>query len=186
MDDLQIIELYRQRNENAIRETAAKYGGHCFRIAHQILNSPEDSEECVNDTWLRTWQSIPPARPANLKLFLTKITRNLACNRYNARKSQKRGGGEYTLALEELDEVVADLNNVETEIEKKALSNSLDMFLHSLPQRQCNIFIRRYFYLQSTAEIADFYGLKESNVLVILSRTRHKLKKHLEREGYFL
>ena len=103
-----------------------------------------------------------------------------------AKKSQKRGGGEYALALEELDEVVADMNNVETEIEKKALSNSLDMFLHSLPQRQCNIFIRRYFYLQSTVEIADFYGLKESNVLVILSRTRHKLKKHLEREGYFL
>lgn len=186
MDDLQIIELYHARNENAIRETSAKYGNYCFRIAHQILNSPEDAEECVNDTWLRTWQSIPPARPTNLKFFLAKITRNLACNRYNARKSQKRGGGEYALALEELDEIVADMNNVETELEKKALSNSLDMFLHSLPQRQCNIFIRRYFYLQSTAEIADFYGLKESNVLVILSRTRQKLKKHLEREGYFL
>ena len=186
MDDLQIIELYRQRNENAIRETSAKYGNHCFRIAHQILNNPEDSEECVNDTWLRTWQSIPPARPANLKFFLAKITRNLACNRYNARKSQKRGGGEYALALEELDEIVADVNNVETELEKKALSKSLHTFLYSLPQRQCNIFIRRYFYLQPTAEIAEFYSLKESNVLMILSRTRHKLKKHLEREGYFL
>ncbi|MBO5778036.1 MAG: sigma-70 family RNA polymerase sigma factor [Clostridia bacterium] len=186
MDDLQIIELYHQRSEKAIQETAAKYGNYCFHIAQQILNSPEDAEECTNDTWLKTWQSIPPARPDSLKLFLAKITRNLACNRYNARKSQKRGSGEYALALEELNEIALGTADVETELEKKALSNSLYMFLYSLPQRQCNIFIRRYFYLQSTSEIADFYGLKESNVLMILSRTRQKLKKHLESEGYFL
>ena len=186
MEDLRIIELYNQRNEKAIEETISKYGNYCLSIADNILDDPKDSEECVNDTWLKTWESIPPVRPGNLKLYLAKITRNLACNRYNAGKTRKRGGGEIQLALEELDEFVCDTANVENEIEFRALTNALNAFLRTLPARQCDVFIRRYFYIDSVAVIAKTYGLKESNVLMILSRIRKKLKIHLQSEGYLI
>lgn len=184
MEDLRIIELYNQRNEKAIEETISKYGNYCLSIADNILDDPKDSEECVNDTWLKTWESIPPCCPNSLKLFLAKITRNLACNRYNTAKTHKRGRGELPLALEELDELIAGTISVEKEIESRELANALNAFLRTLPPRQCDIFIRRYFYIDSIAAIAKTYGLKESNVLMILSRIRKKLKLHLQSEGY--
>lgn len=104
MDDKQIIELYWQRNEDAIHETSLKYGSYCYSIAHNILSNNEDSEECVNDTWLKAWNSIPPQRPVHLKMFLAKITRNLSFDKYKAGKAAKRGNGEIAVVLDELSE----------------------------------------------------------------------------------
>lgn len=187
MEDSQIIELYFQREETAIEETAAKYGGYCFDIANRILEDQADSEECVNDTWLKAWNAIPPARPTYLRLFLGKITRNLSFNRYREMHREKRGGGgEAALVLEEMDEFLADTADVESEVEQAEFVRVLNRFLYSLPERECNIFIRRYFYTDRTEAIAKHYGLKESHVLVILSRTRKKLSKVLEKEGYMI
>ena len=186
MDDCQIIELYWARDERAIAETNRQYGGYCFGIANQILQDEADAEECVNDTWLNTWDSIPPNRPTRFRLFLGKITRNLSINRYKEKHREKRGGGETALILEEIEGVLADTRDVESEIERGEFVGLLNRFLKLLPVREREIFVRRYFWAESTAEIARRYGVKESNVLVILSRTRSKLRKVLEKEGYVL
>lgn len=184
MKDSQIIALYWNRSEHAITATNQKYGSYCFAIAEHILKDQQDSEECVNDTWLQAWNAIPPHKPGRLRSFLAKITRNLALNRLKARKAEKRGGGEISLVLEELAECLADAKDTETEVAAKELADCINQFVHTLSERDCNIFLRRYFYVESVAEIAGKYGLKESNVLMILSRTRKKLKKHLKQEGY--
>lgn len=186
MDDCQIIELYWARDERAIVETANQYGGYCFGIANQILQDEADAEECVNDTWLNTWDSIPPNRPTRFRLFLGKITRNLSINRYKEKHREKRGGGEISLILEEIEGVLADTRDVESEIERGEFVGLLNRFLKSLPVREREIFVRRYFWAESTKEIARRYGIKESHLLVILSRTRSKLRKVLEKEGYVL
>ncbi len=183
MDDRQIIELYNQRDEKAISETSDKYGSYCFAIAYNILSNEQDSEECVNDTWLRTWNAIPPQKPNCLRLFLAKITRNLSLDKYKAMNRDKRGG-KLTVALEEIEEFVPDAIGVESAIEEQEFMDAVNRFLRSLPEREGNIFIRRYFYVDSTEQIARRFGLTEGNVLRVLSRTRKKLKKHLESEGY--
>lgn len=185
MEDSRIIELYWQRDPDAIQETDRKYGAYCFSVAHHILHSKEDAEECVNDTWLNAWNAIPPQRPGRLRLFLAKISRNLAFNRYSAQTAQKRGGGEMPLVLEELAECVAGAANPADTYEARELGNAIRVFVWKLPERECNVFVRRYFYTESAAEIARRYGLSESNVHVILNRTRTKLKKYLKKEGYF-
>ena len=121
MEDGQIIDLYWQRNTDAITETDIKYGAYCFTIAHNILNSREDSEECVNDTWLRAWNAMPPRKPDRLQMFLAKITRNLSFNRYNARTADKRGGGEIVLVLDELAECLASESDTESAYRLKEL-----------------------------------------------------------------
>ena len=184
MEDITIIELYHKRDERAIRESNRKYGNDCFRLANRILSSDEDSEECVADTWLHAWNSMPPQRPNSLKLFLLRITRNLSFDRYKARGREKRGGGEMTLVLDEMKEFVADVRDVETEYEQKELMRALHRFLYEQPKREADIFICRYYFAKSTKEIAKKYGLKENHVLVILSRIRKALKKFLEMEGH--
>lgn len=184
MDDRQIIELYNQRNQEAIANSSTKYGNYCFAIATNILRNQQDSEECVNDTWLNAWNSIPPQQPNYLKLFFAKITRNLSLNRYKEMTRQKRGGNEFVLALDEIGEIVSGNYDVENEINEKELIQSINRFLHSLPERDCNIFIKRYFHFDATSKIAFTYQLTEGNVLKILSRTRLKLKHYLEKEGY--
>ena len=184
MDDNAIIELYWQRKDNAIEETDKKYGAYCFAIADNILHSKEDSEECVNDTYLNVWNSVPPERPAKLRYYLAKITRNLSFNRYNAKMSKKRGGGEMPLILDELSGCIAGKNTVEDEYATKELGKSLNRFVKALPQKESNIFIRRYFFSESISVIASRYDLSENNVMVILSRTRKKLKEHLIKEGF--
>lgn len=184
MDDRQIIELYSQRDENAIKETSDKYGNYCFSIANNILDCRWDSEECVNDTWIQTWNSIPPQKPSCLKAFLAKITRNLSLNRYKEKTRDKRGSGEAVFALDEMDEFLAGTSDIVSAYEQKEFLTMLNRFLYSLPERERNIFILRYFYMDSTKCIAQACSLKESNVLMILSRTRKKLKETLEREGY--
>ena len=122
MKDNQIIELYWSRDENAIRETNQKYGNYCFTVADNILHNREDSDECINDTWLQAWKAMPPQKPARLRIFLAKITRNLSFNRFNARTAQKRGGGEINFVLDELAECIASESDVEDE-QRKNLVN---------------------------------------------------------------
>ena len=183
MEDNQIIELYWQKNADAISETASKYGAYCFAVAESILRNTEDSEECVNDTWLRAWNAIPPQRPDALRMFLAKITRNLAFNRFNARNAEKRGGGEIALVLDELGECLGGADT-EAAYEAQELRRCIRHFVRSLPEREGNVMARRYFYAEPVADIARRYGLTENNVMVILSRTRKKLKAHLLKEGY--
>ncbi len=183
MEDEKIISLYFERNENAIRETDRKYGAYCFSIAHGILKNISDSEECLNDAYMKTWQSIPPERPLKLKFFLAKITRNLSLDAYKKRNAEKRGGGEGELVFSELAECMPSEENIETALSAKKLSECLSVFLEMLPQRERCVFLRRYFYLESTKDIAKKYAMREHNVYVILSRTRVKLKALLEKEG---
>jgi len=184
MEDSRIVALYWQRNPDAIKETENKYGAYCFFIADNILHSKEDAEECVNDTWLKTWDAIPPQSPNKLQLFLAKITRNLSFNRYKARTAEKRGGGEVSLVLDELSECVVGDPTVEQVYAAKELSECIRLFVRALPERDGNVFVRRYFFTESVSEIAKKYALTENHVMVILSRTRKKLKKHLIKEGF--
>ena len=184
MEDSQIIELYLQRNTDAISETEKKYGAYCFAIAERILHNTEDAEECVNDTWLHAWNAIPPQKPNVLRLFLAKITRNLSFDRLSTQNAKKRGGGEIALILDELEECIGGGTDPEAAYEAKELKQCIRHFVRSLPEREGNVLVRRYFFAESVAEIAERYGLSENNVMVILSRTRKKLKAHLKKEGY--
>lgn len=184
MEDSQIIELYLQRNSDAIWRTEGKYGAYCMTIAERILHNREDSEECVNDTWLRAWNSIPPLIPDKLKMFLAKITRNIAINRLQAETAAKRGGGEQALALSELEECVAGSQNIEKEFESKQLDECVRVFVRELPEKEGNVFVRRYFFTESASEIAERYGMTANHVMVVLSRVRKKLRAHLKKEGF--
>lgn len=186
MTDLEIIELYWNRNELAVSESNSKYGAYCFTVADTILLNREDSNECVNSTWFKAWNAIPPHRPEILKLFFAKITRNLAINKYRQAKTLSRGAGEFAASLDELRECVPDQNRIEYEIDKIALNESVNKFLKTLSERDCCVFLRRYFYSESVKEIAEYCNLTESNTLSILHRTRKKLKMYLEKEGYSL
>lgn len=186
MEDGQIVALYWNRDEHAIVETDRKYGLYCRSIAQNILHSKEDSEECVNDVWLRAWNSMPPQRPSKLTAFLAKITRNLAFDRYKAAKAQKRGGGEVEAVLEELGECVGSVVSAESHYFVKELSMAVGVFVRRLPEREGNIFIRRYFFTESAEQIGKRYGVTANNVTVILSRCRKKLWEYLQKEGYGL
>ena len=186
MDDSKIIELYMDRSEQAISETARKYGRYCHYIAYNILHNDEDSEECVNDTYLRTWNSIPPKRPNKLQTFLGKITRNLSLNKYEKQSAEKRGSGQIPLILDELTECIPADRNSETLVEDMVIKETLDRFLENLSADARKIFVRRYWYMSSVKEIEEEYGLSESKVTVTLFRTRQKLKTVLEKEGIAL
>ncbi len=187
MEDSKIIALYNQRDESAIVETDVKFGAYCFIIADNILHSRPDSEECVNDTWLRAWNAIPPEKPNSLRAFLGRITRNLAFDRFRARKSEQRGKDEVVLALEELSDCIADRSsNVEEQAELRALGQSIDQFLSKLSSRDRNVFLCRYYYSYSTEEIAARFGMRENYLRNLLSRLRKRLKKHLEKEDFVL
>ena len=183
MEDKQIINLYFSRDEQAISETSKKYGSYCHTIAYRILQSLPDAEECVSDTWLRAWNAMPPQKPNVLRQFLAKITRNLSLDRWRANQAQKRGGGATEVALEELGECVTDGGDPATQLELEELKAAIAQFLQELPERDRNIFLRRYFYLEDTAAIARRYVLRQANVRLILSRTRQKLKDFLQKEG---
>ena len=185
MEDCQIIELYLHRNSDAIRETEIKYGAYCMTVADRILHNREDSEECVNDTRFKAWNSIPPTIPQKLKMFLAKITRNIAVNRVEAETAVKRGGGERDLVLEELGECIASSRNVEKEYEAKELEECIRTFVRALPEKEGNVFVRRYFFTESVAEIAGRYGMTDNHVTVMLCRVRKKLKKCLRKGGFF-
>ncbi len=184
MEDNQIVELYWKRDESAIKESEIKYGAYCYAVAYNILDNNEDSEECVNDTWNKAWHSIPPHRPGKLKMFLAKITRNRAFNMYRMHNVSRRGCGEINLVLDELDECISGGTDVEDEYIAKELGEFVEKFVRELSRRDANVFLRRYFFTEPVQVISERYGISESNVTVILSRTRRKLRKKLIKEGF--
>lgn len=186
MDDQQIIALYWARSEQAITETTAKYGGYCLEIAFRVLSAWEEAEECVNDTWLRAWNAMPPHRPACLHTFLGKITRNLALDRWKHANAQKRRSGQPALALAELETCIPSPETVEGTLDAQALTESLNRFLAGLPRKKRILFIQRYWYLCSVKDIAARFGMREGTVASTLSRLRRQLRIHLEREGFSL
>ena len=186
MEDQAIIDLYFARDELAIRETDRKYGSYCYSIANRILCSREDCEETVSDTYFHTWNAIPPQRPDVFKLFLAKITRNLAFSRWRKLTAAKRGGGETELVLEELAGCVPGKEKVDDRLNAKELAKAIREFLDTLPDREQDVFLRRYFYVEDPETIARRHKLRRGNVNLILCRTREKLKTYLTQEGYYL
>lgn len=184
MEDTKIIELYFARDERAVAETADKYGAYCFSLANSILPNQQDAEEAVSDTYWKTWNAIPPHRPAVLKLFLAKITRNLSFSRWRSLTAEKRGGGEMALVLEELSGCIAAPERVEDAMNAKELAKAIRSFLDTLPAREQDIFLRRYFFVEESEAIAKRYGMKQATVLRTLSRTRNKLRQYLAKEDY--
>ena len=185
MEDTQIIELYWARDEQALRETEAKFTSLCRSIASRFLPTAEDAEECVNETWLRAWNSIPPKRPQELAPFLAKITRNLALDRCRESTAEKRGGGELPLALEELGEIASG-SGIESELERKQLTEALNSFLYALPENDRTLFLKRYFSLTSLRELAAEWGTTERALSMRLHRLRGRLRTYLEKEGFSL
>ncbi len=181
MNDRQIIELYWNRDEQAISMTAEKYGTYCYSVAYKILHNEEDSKESVNDTYLSAWNSIPPHKPNILKTFLGKIARRISIDRWRKKNAEKRNA-EITEVLEELSECVSPRGNPMTEIEKKQLDETVNNFIAELKDVEQRVFICRYWYAESVKEIAKQFCFSESKVKVMLMRTRNKLKERLEKE----
>lgn len=186
MDDTKIVQLYWDRNEQAIPATADKYGRYCASIAQNILGNKEDAEECVNDTYISAWNSMPPHRPDILSTFLGKITRNLSFNRYKYNTANKRGGGEVALVLDEIAELVSGTESVEQEVLRKELVKAIDAFLDGLPDDKRRIFVCRYWYFDNVSDIASLFGMSENNVSVTLNRLRLKLHNYLLERGFEL
>ena len=168
LQDEQIIDLYWARSERAIEESGVKYGAYCRTIAWNVLYSREDSEECVNDTWMNAWNAMPPQRPSILRAFLGRITRNLALNRYERDHAEKRGKGETAAEIRE---------------EGMLLREVLDRFLEGMKPEERKLFVGRYWYLRPVKELAEAYGFSESKVKMTLLRSREKLKQALLQEG---
>ena len=186
MEDTKIIDLFWARQETAIVETDRKYGNYCRSIAMHILSNQEDTEECVNDTWMKAWECMPPQRPDILSAFLGKITRNLSISRYRMTHAKKRGSGEMDLLLNELEECLPSAQSVEQEVESRETVQAINQFLYGIERESRNIFVRRYFYADSVKEIAERFGISESKVKSQLFRMRNRLKEHLEKEGIVL
>lgn len=184
MDDAKIVQLYWDRDEQAIPITAEKYGRYCTSIANNILGNNEDAEECVNDTYLNAWYIIPPHRPSVLSTFLGKITRNLSFNRYKHKTADKRGGGELPVVLDELSDCVSGKDDLEQEFDRQELVRLIDDFLNTLPTKKRSIFICRYWYTDSISDIAARHGMKDGAVSMMLNRLRSQLHNYLLERGF--
>lgn len=183
MEDQEIIARFFARDEEGLTAARARYEPYCAAVARSLLNDPRDQEECLSDTWLRAWNAIPPQRPRSLGAFLAKITRNLAINRLRDGNAQRRGGGQVPLALEELRECVSPEGSPEGELDRQAAEEALNRFLDGLPPLQREIFLRRYWYLDSIEDIARRAGWSKSRVTTTLHRLRVRLRAHLIQEG---
>lgn len=186
MDDSKIIELFFARSEEAIKHVADKYTGYLMSIARNILFSIEDSSECVNDTYFRAWNTIPPQKPARLNFYLGKITRELSIDRWRRRNAEKRGAGEYAVSLDELSECIPDNSTPDDALDMKLLAKSVGDYLRTLNDTARNTFIFRYYHCDSIKQIAQSSGMSEEKVKSVLFRTRAGLKKYLESEGFTL
>ena len=186
MDDNAIIDLYFARDQQAVEATNREYGAYCTAIAKNILGDQGAAEECVNDTWLKCWQSIPPQRPRSLKSFAGRIVRNLALSARRADMAQKRGGGQVQLTLDELSEVVSGGDTPEGALDRQAFRAALDGFLDALSQRDRNLFLRRYWYLDGVEQLAGRFRMSRTQVTTTLHRLRQKLRVHLQQEGFEL
>ncbi len=184
MDDNRIIELFFARDEGAIEAAGREYGAYCAAIAQNILDDRGAAEECVNDTWLKCWQTIPPQRPKSLKSYAGRIARNLALSARRTETAQKRGGGQVQLALDELSEVVSGGETPEGALDRQAFRASLDSFLAGLPERDRNLFLRRYWYLDGVEQLAKRFRMSRTHVTTTLHRLRQRLRVHLQQEGF--
>lgn len=185
MEDQKIINLFFQKNEQAITETKLKYGNYCRKIAFQILQMMEDVEECEADTYMKTWNSIPPIKPNCLKIYVGTISRNLAIQKYRYYHAEKRNQ-HMECIVEEIENTVSTLETVETEIAKKELIAMINQFLAKQKAENRIIFVRRYWKMETIKEISTNMQISKSKVETSLSRTRKKLKVFLEQEGYTL
>ena len=183
MEDRKILELYLTRSEQAIRETETKYGAYCYSVAIHILEDRQDAQECVSDTWLSAWNSIPPQRPRVFSAFLARITRNLAIDRWRESRTAKRGGGEMKYALDELSGCIPGGESPEGEVLRQELLASVSAFLGKLPETERSVFLCRYWYFDSAEDIAANFGFSSGKVRSMLHRTRKKLQNHLKKEG---
>lgn len=183
MEDEKIIRLYFARDEQAIAETDRKYGRSCRAVAENILTSRQDSEECVNDTYLAAWNAIPPTYPVHLSAYLIGIVRKLSLMCLRRRYADRRGGGEYALCYEELDTVIGSSASPEDELELKELAGEIDAFLSTLSNDDRRIFMCRYWLIASVAQIAESTGFSPGKIKSSLHRSRARLKTHLAKEG---
>ena len=186
MEDEKIIALYWERDESAITETRGKYGRYLMKIAWNVLHSREDSEESLNDTCLRAWNSMPPHRPPVLSAYLGKITREVSIDMYRRSHAQKRVPSEYAVSLSELEECVSGGRTPEEETDLRELGEAVSGFLRMLSPAARNLFVMRYFYSDSLKDAAAYCGMTESGAKSLLHRTRLKLADYLREEGYVI
>lgn len=184
MTDTEIISLFRARNEQALSAVSGKYGGICTGIALNILRNRQEAEECVNDVYLKVWESIPPENPRSLSAYVGKVTRNAAIDRYRMNNSEKRGGGEVPLVLEELEECVSSGSSVEETAEHRDLISKINSFLEELPAERRIAFVMRYCLCEDIKTIAKRLGTSCNKISVNLNRTRKSLAAYLTKEGY--
>lgn len=184
MQDSQIVALYWDRDEAAIDQTEKKYGQYLTTIANNILSDREDSMESVNDTYLAAWDSMPPHKPQVLSTYLGKLTRRISIDLLRRKTSQKRGGSEYTLSLQELEECISGGNTTEQALDVQLLSQAIETYLRSVSQEARNVFLCRYYYLDPVKKIAAYCRISESKAKILLYRTRQGLLEHLRKEGF--
>lgn len=182
MEDAEILALYENRSEEAIRETEKKYGAYCFSVAMNVLEDRQDAQEVISDTWLSAWNSIPPQKPRILSSYLARITRNLAIDRWRGSRASKRGGGQMALALEELSGCIPGGESPETGVLRQELLEGVVRFLAALPPVERNVFLCRYWYFDSAQDIGARLGLSGGKVRSMLYKTRKKLRAFLEEE----
>lgn len=180
MNDKQIIQLYLDRSENAITETSTKYRSYCKKISMNILQNEPDTEEALNDTWFKAWNTIPPKKPNPLKAYLGMLIRTISINRYKYYTAQKRNS-KFDLLLSEVEEMIPS-SQANIDFEKGIISKSINRFLETCDKETRIYFVRRYFYSDSISDIAKMYGVSESKVKSSIYRTRNKLRMHLEKE----
>jgi len=185
MEDQRIIELFEQRKESAVSVAHSKYGNYCFKIAWNVLKDEEDVKECVNDTWMRVWDLIPPQKPLHLSSFLGKITRNLALDKYRKSNAAKRSFPYLCQPIEELEEIIPSQKCLDENINHQTLVFEINVFLSKLTQIDRVLFVRRYFFMDTTKELQQRFDLKESTIKVKLYRIRKSLKEHLIQEGLY-
>lgn len=185
LTDTALVQRFFDRKEDVLADVASRYGAYLFTVANNILQNADDSEECVNDTYLSAWQKIPPHRPPVLLTFLVRITRGHAIDRWRQRKSLKRGGGNYDFPLDELAEVIAGGEDITAEVEVGELAASISKFLSAEGNIVRQVFVCRYFYCDSIGDIARMFGRSEGGIKTMLHRTRAKLKEELTKEGWF-
>ena len=181
LEDYKIVDLYWERSENAIRQTEIKYGRMLVGISSALVPTVQDAEECVNDTYVAAWDSMPDERPIYLGAFLSKIVRRISIDKYRRAHTQKRGGIE--AFIDELSECIPSETDLQTEYDNRRLAELLNVFLRSLDEEKRTIFVRRYYFSDSVSDIARMLGMSEGKIKTSLYRTRKELRNFLEREG---
>ena len=182
MRDIELVELYWQRDERAIELTEELYGQYCHTVSMNIIGNMQDAEECVNDTWIRVWNAIPPAKPNDFKAFLARITRNLSIDRIKQRRAGKRNAVQ--VPLDELENYLIIPPELDEALALEHLQKQINRVLETVSERDRSVFVRRYFFFESIEQISSRYGLRNNHVAKILSRTRERMKAFLEKEGY--